>query len=116
MASTAKLFHCLGLISPVIVPLTLVFQQLCKEKSDWDFPCSNSILKVWFEAVNDMRQNGQICFDRFYRARHFDSNDFDFIDLHGFYDASVNAYKGCVYIVYQLLCMSWSPVLEIHVR
>ena len=103
LATTAKLFDLLGLISPVIVPLKLVFQQLCKEKSDWDFPCSNSILKLWFETSNDMLQTGQICFDRFYLPRRFDSNNIYFVDLHGFCDASLNAYGGCVYIVYQLM-------------
>ena len=49
-----------------------------------------------------MLQSGQICFDRFYLALHFDSNAIDFIHLHGFCDASLNAYGGCVYIVYQL--------------
>ena len=70
LATTAKLFDPLSLISPVIVTLKLVFQQLCKEKSDWDFPCSNSILKLWFETTNDMLQTGQIWFDRFYLPRH----------------------------------------------
>ena len=102
LATTAKLFDPLGLISPAIVPLKVVFQQLCKEKSDWDFPCCKSILKLWFETIDDMLQTGQICFDRFYLARHFDSNAIDFNNLHGFCDASLNAYGGCVYIVYQL--------------
>ena len=50
-----------------------------------------------------MLQTGQICFDRFYLPCHFDSNNIDFVDLHGFCDASLNAYGGCVYIVYQLM-------------
>ena len=57
LATTAKMFDPLGLISPAIVPLKLVFQMLCKENNDWDFPCSNSILKLWFDTVNDMASN-----------------------------------------------------------
>ena len=33
LATTAKLFDPLGSITPVIVPLEFVFQQLCMEKS-----------------------------------------------------------------------------------
>ena len=102
LATTAKMFDPLGLIILVIVPLTLVFQMLCKENYDWDFPCSNSILKLQFDTVNDMHQTGQICFDRTYLDRQFDSNDIEFIDLHGFCDASLNAYRGCVYLLYHL--------------
>ena len=102
LATTAKLCDPLGLISPAIVPLKVVSQQLCKENSHWDVPCSNSILKLWFETIDDMLQTGQICFDRFYLARNFDTNAIDFIDLHGFCGASLNAYGSCVYIVYQL--------------
>ena len=101
-ATTAKIFDPLGLISPVIVPLKLVFQMLYKENSDWDFTCSNSILKLWFDAVNDMHQTGQICFNRTCLDRQFDPNDIDFIDVHGFCDASLNAYGGCVYLLYHL--------------
>ena len=102
LATTAKLFDPLGLLSPVIVPLKLVFQELAKEKSDWDFPCSNPILRRWSDIINDMLQTGNICFDRFYLDRQFDADEIDLIELHGFCDASLNAYGGCVYIVYQL--------------
>ena len=36
LATTAKIFDPLGLISPVIVPLKLLFQQLCKQTNDWN--------------------------------------------------------------------------------
>ena len=36
LATTAKLFDPVGLISPIIVPLKLVFQKLCKQNKDWD--------------------------------------------------------------------------------
>ena len=100
LATTAKLFDPLGLISPAIMPLKLIFQQLCKENNDWDFPCSGPILTQWFNIIKDMQETGRICFDRFYLDRQLSADDIDFIDLHGFCEAPLNAYG--VHIVYTL--------------
>ena len=36
----AKLYDPLGIISPVFLPVKLIFQELCKLKVDWDEPLS----------------------------------------------------------------------------
>ena len=102
LATTAKLFDPVGLISPIIVPLKLVFQKLCKQNKDWDASIDESILKEWNDALNDMKNIGNITVNRPYLSSEFDFENVDFVELHGFSDASKTAYGACVYVVYQL--------------
>ena len=102
LATTAKLFDPVGLISPIIVPLKLVFQKLCKQNKDWDESIDESILKDWNDALKDMRNVGNIAVNRPYLSSEIDFENVDFVELHWFSEASKTAYGACVYIVYQL--------------
>ena len=35
---TAKIYNPLGLIAPILLPMKVMFQQLCLNKADWDSP------------------------------------------------------------------------------
>eukprot|EP00112_Aurelia_sp_Birch-Aquarium-sp1_P019774 Seg496.1 transcript_id=Seg496.1/GoldUCD/mRNA.D3Y31 product="hypothetical protein" protein_id=Seg496.1/GoldUCD/D3Y31 len=103
LATTAKIFDPLGLISPVIVPLKLVFQQLCKQTNDWNSLIDESILSDYKAIVNDLMHVGRIVVDRNYIGRNIAQSDIDFIELHGFCDASKASYGACVYVFCHLM-------------
>lgn len=102
LSATAKLFDPLGVLCPIIVPLKILFQSLCKEKVDWDSPVSDEIKEQWFKIINDMEALGKIEIDRPYLSNLVPPESVESIELHGFADASTKAYGACVYIVYRL--------------
>ena len=102
LATTAKIFDPLGLISPVIVPLKLLFQRLCKQTNDWNSLIDESILSDYKSIVNDMKHVGRIVVDRNYFGRDIAVSDVDFIELHGFCEASKASYGACIYVVCHL--------------
>ena len=102
LSATAKLFDPLGVLCPIIVPLKILFQSLCKEKVDWDSPVSDEIKEQWLKIINDMEALGKIEIERPYLSNLVPHELVESIELHGFADASTKAYGACVYIVYRL--------------
>ena len=87
---TAKIFDPLGLLAPLTISMKVVFQILCMNNIDWDDLLSNfqSIIREisYLHSVRVPR-----CF--------FELNSKPIeIELHGFSDASSQAYAAVVYI------------------
>ena len=92
----AKLFDPLGLISPVMVVLRMLLQELCLNKSQWDdtIPQDQKLrLQKWMtdlQRVDNVRVN-----------RHYFPGQKTKVKsavLHGFGDASRGAYCAVVYL------------------
>ena len=94
----AGLIDPLGLISPMIVPMKMLFQTLCCEKRDWDEELEGESKKKFSEWVADLSKIGGISIDRCVyenpKQRVLECQ------LHGFGDASTKAYCAVVYLVY----------------
>ena len=54
LSATAKFYDHLGYISPVILPLKCMFQEICQLKMNWDTPLPVKLHKKWVEITNDM--------------------------------------------------------------
>ena len=102
LSTIAKFFDPLGVIAPVILPLKVLFQNVCKEKTDWDTPMSDDIKETFLKIVSDLRKTGSIEFERAYLDKKVPSDSVESVALHGFCDASTIGYGACVYIVYKL--------------
>ena len=91
----SSIFDPLGLINPLVVKFKLLFQKLCTQNLQWDEPIPDDSLKIWKELITDLRESSEIRFNRAY-----DSNDGNATshELHGFSDASQDAYGCCVYL------------------
>ena len=96
LSLTSKLYDPLGLFSPVMVSMKLLFQELCKEKIDWDSPLPDSICAKWRAIVSDLIDLGPIEIDR--SVLNADDEEISSIELHGFADASSYAYGATVYL------------------
>ena len=90
----ASIYDPLGLLNPFVVKLKILFQNVCSLKSAWDDLIDDSSLRVWSTIRDDFLATGPVKFCRWVRSL----KEVDRIELHGFCDASLQAYGGCVYI------------------
>jgi hypothetical protein len=95
----ASLFDPLGLISPVNVCAKILFQDVCKDKLDWDEKFSGEVLKRWEGWYKDLIVTKELNTPRClyqHPAEHILE-----CTLHGFGDASKKAYSAVIYFVYR---------------
>ena len=53
LSSVAKVFDPMGLISPSIILMKILFQNLCKNGVDWDDPVDSGTQKAWDLSLKD---------------------------------------------------------------
>ncbi|XP_043287492.1 uncharacterized protein [Venturia canescens] len=93
LSEIARIFDPLGLLGPVITYAKLIMQELWVEKLDWDDPIPLSIHTKWLKYTKGLDKLNNLSFDR-----KFSSTETDELQIHGFCDASENAYGACIYI------------------
>ena len=92
---TAKLFDLLGLLSPFIIRLKIMFRTLCIDKLDWDENLPNNLLEEWKSILVELGALTNLSVDRCY----FNTESTRVkLQLHGFCDASLQAYAAVVYL------------------
>ena len=92
---SAKIFDPLGLLSPFVVKLKLLFRELCSGNVNWDDPVEGDTLRRWKSLIKEFESLGQIRVPRCY----FDKSRVPVsFELHGFSDASSQAYGAVVYL------------------
>ena len=94
----ASIFDPLGIISPIIVCMKILFQELCCENFDWDSKLEGKVKKKWDEWIEDLSKIRGITISRCI----WDHPKQEVLHcyLHGFGDASNKAYCTVVYLVY----------------
>ena len=99
LSNLASLFDPLGLISPLAVPVKVLFQDLCLTKLDWDDQLLPDKLSRWEEWIQSLKQVRNIVTPRC--TQKDIKGEIVKTSLHGFGDASGKAYCAAIYIVYQ---------------
>ncbi|XP_033231617.1 uncharacterized protein LOC117182625 [Belonocnema kinseyi] len=89
----SKLFDPLGLLSPVVVLEKIFIQLLWKIQLTWDSPVLEDIQDFWIKYKEQLQLLSKVKFSRF-----ISTPDTAEIQLHGFCDASENAYRACLYL------------------
>ena len=92
----AKIFHPLGVISPVTFHMKVLFQELCKQKANWDEPLPTRIKEDWSSWCNELLRIEHVKIPRCYT--HEDQQDPVSYQLHGFCDSSLFGYAAVVYL------------------
>ena len=64
LSTIARFYDPHGLISPVILPLKMLFQEVCLMKVDWYSPLSNEINDRWKTIIDDINLVSEIEFPR----------------------------------------------------
>ena len=97
LSTLASLFDPLGLISPIGVPGKVLFQELCKDKLGWDDPVSVEKSIKWKAWQQDLGYVKSIVLPRCV----YEGCEGEILSwqLHGFGDASKQAYCAVVYLV-----------------
>ena len=97
LSRIARFYDPLGLLSPVIVPLKQIFQEVCKIKTNWDVKLPKEICDRWCAIMSDIKRKTLIKIDRCILPE-LSLADIKVIELHGFADASKVGYGGVVYV------------------
>jgi len=92
---TAKIYDPLGLLSPFVIRLKVLFQALCTNQHRWDEPLHGEILEIWNNATTELASFMSVRIPRCYFLT--DSSPID-VQFHGFCDASLQAYAAVLYV------------------
>ncbi|XP_060878971.1 uncharacterized protein LOC132951187 [Metopolophium dirhodum] len=88
-----RIFDPLGFLSPVLVKGKIFLQQLWSTKIDWDARLPLNIQEIWGKFYEDLERLKYLSIPRKAIPERT-----DIIDVHGFCDASEEAYAACIYI------------------
>ena len=94
ISDVARTFDVLGWICPAILPMKLLYRQLWLRKLSWDDQLKEEESKEHEQWRQQLQSLTTINLPRHY----FDGQVPTTIELHGFCDASENAFAACVYI------------------
>ena len=92
----ASLYDPLGIVSPIVVSLKVLFQQLCVEKRPWNEEINKEDRKQWEAWVRQLKRVQQISIPRCVHGMKTKSAKYS---LHGFVDASLKVYCAVIYFV-----------------
>jgi len=95
LKASAKIFDPLGLISPFVIRLKVLFQTLCIEGQNWDEPLIGNALEQWNQFANELKALDKIRIPRCYFLPSSVPTD---MQLHGFSDASEHAFAAAIYL------------------
>ena len=97
LSVVARLFDPLGLLAPIIVPMKVLFQELCVSKYGWDSPLNDTSSHKFLDWNHELRKVSHIVLPRCY----FQNLCGNVIAryLCGFCDASIVAFAACTYLV-----------------
>ncbi|XP_038119868.1 uncharacterized protein LOC119769976 [Culex quinquefasciatus] len=90
----AMIFDPYGLIGPVVVQAKIFVQKLWRMELDWDAALPEDLQEYWREYRRNLAGLDSLSIPRWIGTGADDQN----VQLHGFCDASVNAYGACIYI------------------
>ena len=97
LKTVASIYDPLGIMSPAVVRLKALFQEVCSIKCDWDVPLSPTFVEKWKKVLLELKNIDTISLPRHYLAQYELKNAVN-IELHGFCDASIIAAAAVVYI------------------
>ena len=60
----SSFFDSLGVLSPILVEMKILFQSLCQDKFDWDAPLPESTREQWDRWLQDLRKVQQVLVPR----------------------------------------------------
>ena len=98
LQQTSRVYHPLGLLSPVTVRAKLLMQSLWQQIYNWDIPLPGDLQRKWAQLANDLNTVSEdTSFSRCYFEKYHAKGQNDQV-LHIFVDASIHSYGAVVYL------------------
>ena len=91
LSDVSRLFDPMGLLAPVVVQFKILLREIWTMDLDWDEELPPEILSLWTKYRNDLHNIQGIHLNRLVHC------GAETIELHGFSDASIQAYSAAVY-------------------
>ena len=91
----ARIFDVLGWLSPVTIKMKILLQRLWETKLNWDEPVPSHISNVWIRWKSELPILSELLLPRCYFPKESQTT---YSELHGFSDASEDAYAAVVYL------------------
>jgi len=91
---TAGIFDPMGFLSPFVILLKVMFQTLCVNKAHWDDPLPPDLAKKWNQLLEELNTLNQVIARCYFEL----SKEPVRVELHGFSDASEQAYAAVLYL------------------
>ncbi|XP_073961651.1 uncharacterized protein [Choristoneura fumiferana] len=95
LAETLKLFDPLGWLAPSIIQAKMLIQKLWLHRSSWDEEVDPEIKEKWLDIRNNLTHLNNISIPRWVHTNKLRLNK---TTVHGFCDASTNAYAAVAYL------------------
>ena len=114
ISTASKFYDPLGVISPITVQFKILFQELCKDKRDWDEPLEGTCKLTWQKLVAQLHDMQPITLSRCYYTGM--EGQVVMSELHGFCDASAKAYGAVVYLRVVTTCGIYARFLASKTR
>lgn len=92
LSVVSQIFDPLGLLSPFIITAKILLQTLWKLNLTWDEGVPQDVHSEWSRWTSDLQRLAELKI-----TRHVIAVEPRWIELHGFSDASENAYGCCIY-------------------
>ncbi|KAJ8912490.1 hypothetical protein NQ315_014590 [Exocentrus adspersus] len=93
LSQLSQIFDPLGLLGPIIIVGKILMQKLWQSNTKWDEIIPDRLKDEWLRFYKELIYLRDINI-----PRHVTSSDRTFVELHGFGDASEQAYGACVYL------------------
>lgn len=94
LSTIARLYDPLGFITPVLLPAKLLMRDLWLENLDWDEPVSQDLRLRWRQYLLNLQELPKLNIPRWIATDSQSSS----IEIHGFCDASKDAYAASIYL------------------
>lgn len=92
----SSVYDPLGFLTPLILPVKHMLQQLCKEKFGWDEPIPSATSQKWIEWTSSLERLNDFSVPRCIKPKHFGKPIH--AQLHHFSDASERGYGTASYL------------------
>ena len=91
----SSIYDPLGLLSPVILPVKVILQELCRLKLGWDDTIPDEYQSAWLRWLEDLPKLSQLSIPCCYKPSDFEVKS---SELHQFSDASESGYGSVSYL------------------
>ena len=95
VSDIAKVFDVLGWFAPATVAMKILLQRVWEERVDWDDPVPEELQRIWHQWRSELPSLTCKSVPRCYFPKNVQTVS---IQIHGFSDASEDAYAGVVYL------------------